>query len=73
LPAISQLLGAVGPLVGTGEVGHKLLFKIYPAIDTAGWQVVQPYPGWSFKYLWHIAYCPPKVSSGDVHCRGIIF
>jgi hypothetical protein len=42
LLAVSQLLRPVGPLVCAGEVGHKLFFEIYPAIDTSGRQIVQP-------------------------------
>jgi hypothetical protein len=45
LPAISQLLGMVGPLVCTGKVQHKLFLEINPAVDTSGRQIIQPYPG----------------------------
>jgi hypothetical protein len=48
LPAIGQLLRTVRPLVCTGEVLHKLLLEINPAIDTSSRQIIQPYPGWPF-------------------------
>jgi hypothetical protein len=48
LPAISQLLGTVRPLVSTGKVRHKLLFEINLAIYTSDRQIIQPYPGWTF-------------------------
>jgi hypothetical protein len=73
LPIVCQLLRAVGSLVCAGEVGDELLLKVYPTIDTALWQIIQPYPGWPFKYLWHTAHRPSEVSPGNVHSCCIIF
>jgi hypothetical protein len=51
--AHGQLLRLIWAIVGAGEVADESLFKVKPTINTSGWHIVQPNPGWTFKHLWH--------------------
>jgi hypothetical protein len=49
--AHGQLLRSVWHIVGAGEVADESLFNVKTIINTSGWHIVQPNPGWTFKHL----------------------
>src|SRR5215212_3623461 len=53
-----ELLGATRPAVGAGEVADEGLLEVEPAVDAAGWQVVEPCAGGAKQHEGGVAHGP---------------
>ena len=72
LNAQRELAGLGQPLVGAGEVADEDFSEIYPAVDVAGLQAVQPCLGRALEHERNVFYGYMLVAVHYADCRGIV-
>ena len=60
------------PLVRAGEVADESFGEIYPAVDAAGLQAVQPCPGGALEHEWNILHGNVLVAVCDADGCGVV-